>query len=164
MCIRDRTENMRQKVPADREAVAQLRAGDAAGALAVFGGNGQITVTGSQTDKVAGMAAAWASAGEETSDPIDRLKTSVMITPTHAVAEQLHARAREHARARGWVKGPDVEYRGTRGVRTWAVGEPILMRRNDRGKKDEPPVFNGQRGIIRAINPCLLYTSPSPRD
>lgn len=147
------TENMRQNVAADREAVAQLRAGDAAGALAVFGGNGQITVTGSQTDKVAGMAAAWAVAGEETSDPIDRLKTSVMITPTHAVAEQLHAHAREHARARGWVNGPDVEYRGTRGVRTWAVGEPILMRRNDRGKKDEPPVFNGQRGIIRAINP-----------
>lgn len=147
------TENMRQKVAADREAVAQLRAGDAAGALAVFGGNGQITVTGSQTDKVAGMAAAWAVAGEETSDPIDRLKTSVMITPTHAVAEQLHARARDQARARGWVKGPDVEYRGTRGVRTWAVGEPILMRRNDWGKKDEPPVFNGQRGIIRAISP-----------
>ena len=145
------TENMRQKVAGDREAVAQLRAGDAAGALAVFGGNGQITVTGSQAEKVAGMAAAWAVAGQEVDDPIDRLKTSVMITPTHAVAEQLHAQARAQARARGWVSGPDVEYRGTRGVRTWAVGEPILMRRNDWGKKDEPPVFNGQRGIIRAI-------------
>ena len=149
-------ENMRQKELHEREAVAQLRTGDVGLAFGIYADAGQINVSRTPQDRIALMAANWAKDAGAVSDPHQRLTHAVMLSQTNATVELLHDAARAHARARGWITGPDVEYRGPNGPRTWATGDAVLIRRTIYStKKDpQPQIFNGQRAIVTGINPA----------
>jgi conjugative relaxase-like TrwC/TraI family protein len=149
-------ENMRQKELHEREAVAQLRTGDVGLAFGIYADAGQISVSRTPQDRIALMAANWAKDAGAVSDPHERLTHAVMLSQTNATVELLHDAARAHARARGWISGPDVEYRGPNGPRTWAAGDAVLIRRTIYStKKDpQPQIFNGQRAIVTGINPA----------
>jgi conjugative relaxase-like TrwC/TraI family protein len=148
------SENMRQKHAHERDAVAQLRAGDAAGSLGVYAEHGQISVYRTQSERVEAMAAGWANDAAKATDAHQRLHTAVMLSQTRATVEQLHNAAREQARARGWITGADVTYRGPNGQRSWAVGDAVLVRRTLHTTRKDPQtaIYNGQRAIVTGID------------
>lgn len=148
------SENMRQKELHEREAVAQLRTGDVGLGLGIYADAGQINVSKTPQDRIGLMAANWAKDAGAVSDPHERLGHAVMLSQTNATVELLHEAARAQARARGWISGPDVEYRGPNGARAWAAGDAVLIRRTVYStKKDpQPEIFNGQRAIVTGID------------
>lgn|GEM_PF-1604817 len=149
------TENMRQTHDHERDAVAQLRTGDVGVAFGTYAEAGQITVSKNPDDRIELMAANWARDAANVDDPHDRLRESVMLSQTNATVSQLHDAARAHARVRGWITGPDVDYRGPAGTRAWACGDALLIRktlyRTSRDPQQE--IFNGQRVIVTNIAP-----------
>lgn len=149
------TEIMRQRNAHEREAVTQLRLGDATTAFAMYAQAGQIEVDKTPEDRIGRMAAAWAADAAQASSPHERLSTAVMLSQTNATVEQLHDAARAEARARGWITGPDVDYRGPNGTRAWAVGDAMLIRKTIYSSRNDPQpeIFNGQRAIVTGIDP-----------
>ncbi len=150
------TEIMRQKHDHERAAVTQLRTGDVGLALGIYADAGQITVTKTPQDRIALMAANWATDTAAVSDPHERLSHAVMLSQTNATVELLHDAARAEARARGWITGPDTQYRGPNGIRTWAAGDAVLIRQSIYSTKHDrqPQIFNGQRAIVTGIDPA----------
>ena len=149
------SENMRQAHDHERAAVTELRTGEVGLAFGIYADAGQITVSKTPEDRIAVMAANWARDAANVTDPHERLRESVMLSQTNATVAQLHDAARAHARARGWITGPDVEYRGPTGSRSWACGDALLIRKTlYRSRRDpQPEIFNGQRVIVTGIDP-----------
>lgn len=149
------TEIMRQEQSHDRAAVAQLRGGNTAAALSAYADAGSIVVAADTDARVQLMAQGWAADVADVADPHERLRAAVMLSQTNATVAALQAAARDKARGMGWVTGPDVTYRGSRGTRVYAVGEAVLVKQTIYAKRDdhEATVFNGQRAIVSAINP-----------
>lgn len=150
------TENMRQTQLHEREAVAQLRTGDVGLALGIYADAGQVTVSKTPEDRIRLMAANWAADAAQVSDPHERLGQAVMLSQTNATVELLHDAARAEARARGWITGPDTQYRGRNGTRSWAPGDALLIRQSiySTRRDPQPQIFNGQRAIVTSIDPA----------
>jgi conjugative relaxase-like TrwC/TraI family protein len=150
------SENMRQQHAHEREAVAQLRTGDVGLALGIYADAGQINVSRTLEDRITLMAANWAADAETVADCHERLTHAVMLSQTNACVEQLHDAARAEGRARGWITGPDVEYRGPNGLRSWAVGDAVLIRHtiHSTGRDRQTAIYNGQRAIVTGIDPA----------
>jgi hypothetical protein len=110
------TENLRQRDPAERQALLELRAGDLDTALAFYTANQRITITPQRTPALAGMVDAWATdtaAGHDT----------FMLAWRRQSVTDLNRIARAVARNRGWLTGPDMT---TPDGYDYAVGDLVV--------------------------------------
>jgi hypothetical protein len=125
-------ENRRQSAVWEREALALLRDGDADGAVRRYAERGRI-VSGEDDEAVRGrLVEDWWQAG----DPDD----AVMIAHRRRDVGDLNGRAHALMRAAGAL--------GEEGEAGLAVGDRVVMRRNDR----QLGVVNGERGTVVGVD------------
>jgi hypothetical protein len=133
------TENMRQRDPAERDALLELRAGDLDTALAFYAANERITYLPDRTHVLAGMVRAWAT------DRDDGHDTFMLAWRRQSVAD-LNRIARHVARDRGWLTGPDIR---TPDGREFAVGDLVVtLAPNYRGQ-----LVTSERATVTAVDP-----------
>jgi conjugative relaxase-like TrwC/TraI family protein len=131
-------QNLRQRDPAERAALHQLRAGNVQAAVGFYATNGRIRVAASRTETLAAMVDAWAAdsaAGHDT----------LMLAWRRSSVADLNRLARVRADRCGWLNGPDLD---TADGRRYAVGDPVVtLAPNHAGH-----VVTSQRGRVVAIN------------
>jgi conjugative relaxase-like TrwC/TraI family protein len=132
-------ENLRQRDPAEREALLALRSGDLDAALAYYLGEDRITVGSDRTQALAGMVEAWAAdtqAGHDT----------FLLAWQRSNVEALNRLARDQARTLGWLTGPDMH---TSEGRYFAVGDLVVtLAPNYRGQ-----LVTSERARVVAVDP-----------
>lgn len=109
-------ENVRQRDPAERRALAQLRSGSVAAAVAWYAEAGQITTTPTRIETLVAMADAWAK------DVVARHDTALLAWRRDDVAD-LNRLARDHWDRLGHLQGPDITVSNGR---TYAIGDRIV--------------------------------------
>ena len=122
-------ENRRQVAAWEREALELLRDGRGEEALERYSERGRITV-GEGAESGEQLVADWAAA----EDP----SGSVMLAYRRDDVADLNRRARQVLIERGEIRGPELRV----GRRAFAVGDHVVLRRNDR----RLGVANGDRG------------------
>jgi conjugative relaxase-like TrwC/TraI family protein len=111
------TTNVRQRDPAERQALAELRAGKVHEAVDWYGAAGRVVAVAGRDAGVAAMVEAWAA-------DIAAGKQPLLLAWRRADVEALNLAAR-HAYARmGGLRGPSFE---APGGRCYRVGERVLM-------------------------------------
>jgi ATP-dependent exoDNAse (exonuclease V) alpha subunit len=130
------TENRRQAVAWEREAVEHLRAGRGAEALALYLRHDRLTVVPTDEDAREALVADWWTAR----DP----DGAVMIALQRVDVADLNRRARERMRTAGALGPAEVDLPGGR----FAVGDRVLVRRN------HPllGVSNGDRATVTRVD------------
>jgi hypothetical protein len=132
------TENMRQRDPAERDALLELRAGDLDVALAFYAENERIAYLPDRTHVLAGMVDAWAA------DRAAGHDTFMLAWRRQSVAD-LNRIARHVARDRGWLTGPDMR---TPDGREFAVGDLVVtLAPNYRGQ-----LVTSERATVTAVD------------
>jgi conjugative relaxase-like TrwC/TraI family protein len=111
------TENLRQRDPAERAALDQLRHGSVPRALTFYATRGRITVEANRLMALAGMVTDWAA---DTADGHD----TIMVAYTRANVADLNRLARAEAHDRGRLTGPDLI---ATGGRPYATGDPVVL-------------------------------------
>jgi len=130
-------ENRRQVEQWERDALALLRAGEVADALARYQHRGRIVVEDTALDVRARMVADWWSAREAGEE-------SVMIAMRRSDVADLNGRARTLMHAAGRLGETTILV----GDREIAVGDHIVTLRNAPGIG----ILNGTRGVVTAID------------
>ncbi len=110
------TENLRQRDPAERDALLELRAGDLDTALRFYANNQRITYVSQRTLALAGMVDAWAT------DVAAGHDTFMLAWRRQSVAD-LNRIGRAVARDRGWLTGDDIT---TPDGRDFTVGDIVV--------------------------------------
>jgi conjugative relaxase-like TrwC/TraI family protein len=132
------TENLRQRDPAERDALLELRAGDLDTALRFYAANERITTAPERTHALAGIVDAWAA------DTAAGHDTFMLAWRRQSVAD-LNRIARAVARHHGWLTGPDIH---TADGRPFAVGDIVVtLAPNYRGQ-----LVTSERATITAID------------
>jgi ATP-dependent exoDNAse (exonuclease V) alpha subunit len=111
------TENLRQRDPAERRALDQLRHGNIDRAVAFYAHRGRIHVQPAKTQALGAMVRAWAAdtaAGHDT----------IMVAYTRANVAALNRIARAHADQAGRLAGEDLV---APGGRFYAIGDPVVL-------------------------------------
>jgi hypothetical protein len=132
---------MRQRDATERRALARLHRGEPDSYLRLKQERGQLDVfSGKQPGEEAErrLVARWAAAAIEYGE-----SQAVMICRDNRRRERLNELARDCLREQRAL-GEEVEVAG----RTWAVGERVIARRNDRSRD----LDNGMRGTIIALD------------
>jgi conjugative relaxase-like TrwC/TraI family protein len=133
------TENMRQRDPAERDALLNLRSGDLDRAIAYYAQHDRVAVAHDRTDTLVEMVNAWVADTQAGHD------TFLLAWQRVNVAD-LNRLARDNARQHGWLTGPDME---TANGRLFAVGDiVVLLAPNYRGE-----LVTSERAQVVAINP-----------
>ncbi len=133
------TENMRQRDPAERDALLELRAGDLDQALRFYAENQRITYLPKRTLVLGAMVDAWATDTDAGHD------TFMLAWRRQSVAD-LNRIARAVARDRGWLQGDDMR---TADGREFAVGDLVVtLAPNYRGQ-----LVTSERGTVTAVDP-----------
>jgi conjugative relaxase-like TrwC/TraI family protein len=135
-------ENRRQHEPAERDALSQLRGGDAEGYLGHAAREGRLLVTDDATQAKERLLADWWSAAGE-----GGLLEVVMLAHRRADVAELNEGARTLLRQAGRL--------GERGLvageREFRSGDRVLCRQNDSALG----VCNGSRATVREVEPVL---------
>lgn len=131
------TENRRQREVWERDALAALRAGRVAEAVAAYGEQGRIHLAPSAEAAMAAMCADWWAArrsGEE----------AVMLAARREAIARLNGLARALRVDAGEVAGVEL----VAGERRFAVGDEVVGTRNDR----RLGILNGDLGRVSAVD------------
>jgi conjugative relaxase-like TrwC/TraI family protein len=131
-------QNLRQRDPAERVALHQLRAGDVQVAVGYYAANGRIRIAPTRTETLAAMVDAWATdtaAGHDT----------LMLAWRRSSVADLNRLARVRADQAGWLSGPDLD---TPDGRSYAVGDPVVTR----APNHDGQLVTSQPGRVVAIN------------
>lgn len=131
------TDLARQADPAEREAVAMLRAGDTARALTAWDQRGQV--------RLGGYDAILARIADAAAADIATNRDVLVLTATRHDAARLSADIRSRLHDLGHLTGPHQRY----GLVELTVGDQIVFRRNDY----RLGARNGARATITAIHP-----------
>jgi ATP-dependent exoDNAse (exonuclease V) alpha subunit len=131
------TENRRQVAQWERDALEQLRDGDARTALGRYEAHGRVAIADSADDVRARLVADWWAAR----DP----GRTVMIAFRRVDVADLNRRARTLMRTEGHLGPTELELPGGR----FAVGDRVSLRRND----SRIGVANGDRGVVADVDP-----------
>jgi ATP-dependent exoDNAse (exonuclease V) alpha subunit len=110
------TDNVRQRDPAERRALADLRDGSVDRAVAWYARNGRICTQPTRTDTLAAMVAAWA-------DDVRPWRESALLAWRRADVTDLNRLARHRWDAMGRLHGPDVTMPGGR---VYAAGDRVV--------------------------------------
>jgi len=111
------TENMRQRNPAERDALLHLRSGNLDHAIDWYATNDRIANAPDRTDTLVGMVDDWIIDTEAGAD-------ALMLAWQRRNVADLNRLARDAARQRGWLQGPDLE---TPDGRLFAAGDTVVM-------------------------------------
>lgn len=134
-------DNRRQQQSWERDALDELRDGDATAGLAAFAAHGRIT-TGDTADAVRDrLVDDWWRA----QDPARVGEAGVMRAARRIDVDDLNARARRRLQAAGMLNGATV----TVDEREYAIGDRVLCTRNDR----RVGVVNGDLATVTAVDP-----------
>jgi len=129
-------ENRRQLEAWEREALGDLRAGDAPAAVGRYESARRVTVAENAEDVRRALVTDWWKAAD--------LDGAVMLAQRRVDVADLNGRAHAMLRAAGAL-GEDELLVGGVGM---AAGDWVLVRRNDRARG----VVNGERGVIVAVD------------
>lgn len=146
------TENLRQRTDVGRDCARFLRDGDPEAALLRLADAGQFVVATSQTQVEQILVDHWATHAAEAPTVRERVLQYAIESDRNDQVDALNTRAREEARRRGWVTGPDTSYTAGGKSVDYAVGDQILVTRNI-PRRDRDRLANGARGIITAVRP-----------
>jgi conjugative relaxase-like TrwC/TraI family protein len=135
-------ENRRQHEPAERDALSQLRAGDAEGYLGHAAREGRLLVAEDATRAKERLLADWWSAAGE-----GNLRQVVMLAHRRADVAELNEGARELLRRAGALG----EHELVAGEREFRSGDRVVCRQNDSALG----VCNGTRATVREVEPVL---------
>src|SRR5690606_22811717 len=134
--------NQRQHHDLDRNALHQLRMGDAARAVLDYTEAGRVHIGRRRVDTMADLVADWWN------DTRARGFESVrMLAARRSDVEVLNELARSRAQAEGLLSGPSLE---TRSGLSLQVGNRIVVRTNWYAHAD---LRNGQTGTVTAVDP-----------
>lgn len=146
--------NRRQAEEDERAAVEAWRDGRYVEAFSIWQGNGRFHATETQTDTTAAMVAHWWRQRQGTPDAHTEMRGLAMLAATNAQVRRLNDAAQAVRLAEGELgDGRTYEVAGAGQVRLY-VGDHVMLRVNDRAGEhtQDPPVLNGYRAIIRAID------------
>ena len=146
------TENRRQANGWEREALAQLRHGDVADAVAVFREHGRITMTATAEEARSRLVADWWSQH----DPNNPDRT-VMIALHRVDVDDLNMRARSHLQAHGYLSGLELEVANKR---SFTAGDEVITLLNDR----RLGITNGTRGHVTRLDTDTRSITIETRD
>lgn len=135
------SDNRRQAHQWERDALAQLRHGSVADAVAIYRERGRITMAPTANEARTRLVDDWWAQR----DPANPQRTT-MIALHQADVDDLNLRAREHLQANGLLQGAQLEGPHNR---MFATGDEVIALRNDR----RLGVTNGTRGQVTAIEP-----------
>ena len=135
-------ENRRQHEPAERDALSQLREGDAEGYLGHAARDGRLLVAENATHAKERLLADWWSAAGE-----GNLREVVMLAHRRADVAELNEGARALLRQVGRLG----EHELVAGERAFRPGDRVICRQND----SRLGVCNGTRATVRNIEPVL---------
>lgn len=133
------TENRRQALTWERDALSALRAGRSEVALAAYHANDRHHHGADRAAVLEQLVADWAGARQAGTQ-------ALMLATTRADVDRLNQMGRQHLRSSG-VIGPDLL---AVAGRAFAVGDEILCTRNDR----RLGVINGTRGTVESLEPA----------
>jgi conjugative relaxase-like TrwC/TraI family protein len=133
----DLTENRRQQDPVERAALAQLRAGNAHGAVERLSAHGRIVLSPTAEQTRDRMVHEWL-------DSRRRGEDAIMLALRRTDVDDLNHRARKLLRSEGAIGDDRLEAAG----RAFAVGDAVIALRNDR----RLGLLNGQRAIVVEID------------
>lgn len=136
---RELTEVMRQRDPAERRLLADVHAGRPGAYLRHKRGRDELRLYDSAPEAERALVAEWRERQADLPDG-----QAVMLARDNATRERLNVAARSVLRVEGHL-GEGIEI----GDREFAVGDRVIVRRNDR----HHDVDNGMRGTIRAVDP-----------
>lgn len=139
------TVNRRQHEPADREALALLRAGLASDSQAVRAANGWEHARASP--ELTRTVMAVAIAADAVALGSDRV---VALTVSHGDAEDLADRVRAHLTATGQLRGPTLTGPGWTSERTYQTGDRVLL--HTRCGPPSGHLVNGSTGTVTAVD------------
>ena len=138
------TVNRRQQEPWEQAALAELRDGHVAGAVAAYRDHGRVVVTGTRHDMLDVAVGRWFEAHSIGQAP-------VLLAGTNAMVDALNRAVRREVAERGLVG--DVV--GVFGGADYRVGERIVLRRNSYHERTtsgvETAVFNGQSATVVGV-------------
>jgi ATP-dependent exoDNAse (exonuclease V) alpha subunit len=132
-------DNRRQQHEWERDALADLRRGVAAPALAAYAEHGRVHAGGSTAETRARLVEDWWDAAQRIG-----VGGAVMLAHRRADVAALNEAARHRAREAGHLTGPDVPV----GKREYAVGDRVMCRKNN----PTDGLVNGTRATITAID------------
>jgi conjugative relaxase-like TrwC/TraI family protein len=135
-------QNIRQRDPAERAALEQLRNGDPVAAVDWYATNGRITTSRTRTDTIRTAVDAWSrdrDAGLET----------ILLAWRRADVAALNRAARSDQIAHGQVTGPEIN---APGGRCYAVGDQIVMLTPDFDRR----WVTSERGQVTVVNDQTL--------
>jgi conjugative relaxase-like TrwC/TraI family protein len=130
--------NLRQRDPAERQALDRLRAGGVDAAVGFYAASGRIRIAATRTETLAAMIDAWVAdtaAGHDT----------LMLAWRRASVADLNRLARARADERGWLAGDDLV---TLDGRVYAVGDPVVTL----GPNRDGQLVTSQRGRVVAVD------------
>jgi conjugative relaxase-like TrwC/TraI family protein len=133
-------ENVRQRDPAERKALAHLRAGDVAAAVTWYAEQGRIVTTPTRDEALDATVDAWASDVEQGVD-------AAMYAWRRANVEELNRRARERMATAGRLSGPELV---APGGRPYAAGDHIVTLAPSADGK----LITSERGRVIAVDPA----------
>jgi len=129
------SENRRQSQPWEREALDQLRDGEAIEAIGVYEANERLVLGGDRTVLMKRLVDDWWAARSS--------GTSAMIALRRADVRELNTQARQRMRAAGEL-GPDIALE----CGIFAPGDRIVLRRNDR----RLGIANGELATVKTVD------------
>jgi conjugative relaxase-like TrwC/TraI family protein len=131
-------QNLRQRDPAERAALAHLRDGNLETAIGFYAAHERVRIAPTRTEALVAMVDAWATdtaAGHDT----------LMLAWRRASVADLNRLARVSADHAGWLTGPELEAPDGRG---FAVGDLLVTL----APNHEGELVTSQRGRVVAIN------------
>jgi len=145
------TQNLRQRTSVGRECAVFLRDGNAEQALMRLADAGQLIVVGSQTEAERVLVSAWAMRAGSCVTAMERLSSTGLESDRNDQVEILNHLARNEARRRGWITGPDRTFVDRGRQRTLAVGDQIVIIKNiARGAGRS--LTNGTRALVTHVD------------
>jgi hypothetical protein len=136
------TENRRQHEPAERDALSQLREGNAEGYLGHAAREGRLLVADDATQAKERLLADWWSAAGE-----GNLREVVMLAHRRSDVAELNEGARALVRLAGRLGEQEL----VAGEREFRAGDRVVCRQNDSALR----VCNGTRATVRDVEPVL---------
>lgn len=138
--VAELTANVRQRQQWERDALTELRDGSVDQAIEAYRQRGRLIIGEARNDTMARAVADWYRNVELTGN----LTSGLLIAYDNDTATELNHRARLHVAGSGQLTGPTVDV----GERTYAVGDRILCRRNQR----RLGVLNGDLGTVVGVD------------
>jgi conjugative relaxase-like TrwC/TraI family protein len=133
-------ENVRQRDPGERTALAHLRAGDVARAVAWYAEHDRIVTAPTRDDALDAVVDAWAT-------DVERGVDAAMYAWRRANVEELNRRARERMAAAGRLSGPELV---APGGRSYADGDRVVIL----APSADSELVTSERGQVIAVDPA----------